>query len=191
MGNVTMLTVVPIQLAQQLAEKKRVKDFNNFPQINMDVLQAIRTYMTEHVGYDDLPMACLSQSKVDLSAENVGESIGTYLPVNSKESVLFQLEMPEDMIVSVKFSDLLEASNEANDAVGKEDLELTLDMLTDNLSLGVLPDETEEQIFFIPFLDSERCKFYASFNKNFDTNELKLPGIEQVNLRQLQSFVKY
>lgn len=189
MKKITMLTVVPISLAKQLCERKVVKDYNTLPQLNPSILETVREFMTDHVGYADLPMACLSKAKIDLSKANVGDSISTYLPINSNDSVLFQLDMPEDMIISVDFSELLEASIAASEAVDEDDLALTKESFRDNLYLGLTPS-TEEQIIFIPFLDVSRCKFYARFSKDFDTDDLKLPGIEQISIRELKSFIE-
>lgn len=185
---IKMLTVVPENLARELAEKKRIKDYNTLPQLNKLVLQMIREYMIQKIGYPNLPMACLSNFKG--LGQLDGEDILAIIPVNAKDSVLFQLEMPTDMIVSTSFSALLSLSNEANDISPDDKLEVGFlnDQLEEILYLGY--DETvEDQISFIPFLAVDRCKFYAKFDSNFKTEELNLAGLTETRIKELASFM--
>lgn len=191
MKRVTMLTAVPSNLALELCNKKRIKDYNTLPQLNQQVLELIRECMVQRVGYSNLPMACLSQAKSSDGHAVTGDDILTYLPVNSKTSVIFQLEMPEDMIISIDFGELLEVSQMADEMTNpptemeRDILRMTLE---DKLFLGMNP-EIGDPISFIPFLDLARCRFYAKFNDNFETEELNLPGIEKMSLIELTSFV--
>lgn len=76
-------------------------------------MRVIKEIMAQRVGYENLPMACLSG--IPNSTEVSGESVLSVLPMNSRNSVIFQLEMPEDMILSISFSTLLDISNQANE----------------------------------------------------------------------------
>lgn len=185
---IKMLTVVPASLATELAAKKKIKDFNTLPQLNPSILKIVRECMVERIGYDNLPMACLSSVS---SKGNVdGEEIFTYLPVNSKDSVLFQLEMPDDMCLSIAFPDLLELSNDANMADLSDELEVELlqEKVRDSMVLG-FDENMEDPISFIPFLAFDRCKFYAKLDGDFKTTDLQLSGLIETNLRELSSFV--
>lgn len=186
MKKVKMLTVIPSNLAQELSEKKKIKDYNTLPQLNDWILSAVREYMIEKVGYPNLPMACLSSvhSKGDID----GEDILSILPANSKDSVIFQLEMPEDMIVSIGFSELLEISNESNDAADPMELEFLKERLYDALQLG-FDETTVDQISFIPFLAFDRCSFYAKLDTNFQASDLHLTGLREMRVKELASFV--
>jgi hypothetical protein len=182
-----MLTVVPTELAASLCDKKKVKDYNTLPQLNKAVIETVREFMTENVGYSELPMACL---RINAKNESIEESdFFHYIPANSKENVLFQLEMPEDMIVSISYQTLLDASVEAEECGGDRDgLALVKEDLMEQLKVGEL-SESEEVISFIPFLEYTRCKFYARFDDNFEPIEIDLPGLEKLPLAKLSAFV--
>lgn len=188
---VKMLTVVPANLAATLAKDKKIADYNTLPQLNATLLSFIREYMTMRVGYANLPMACLCCMRNGTDALS-GEDILSRLPVNSKNSVLFQLEMPEDMIVSIDFDELLEISDEIS-KISEGDtltLEFTKDKLFDSLVLGI-EESLQDPISFIPFLARDRCKFYAKFDSNFDSEGMDLPGLERIDVRELTSFLNY
>lgn len=188
MKKVKMFTVVPANLATELAHKRKIADYNTLPQLNSIVLQLIRKYMIQRVGYENLPMACLSSIKTHDGMS--GEDIFSYLPLNSKSSVIFELEMPEDMLVSISFKDLLTISEDAATIDSSNELELEdlRERLEDNLVLG-FDDSMQDPISFIPFLAFDRCRFFAKCNSDFSTEELHLTGLTENNLRELASFV--
>lgn len=183
---ITMLTVVPTSLAMDLCKKKRVRDYNTLPQLHPAIVDAVREFMTNNVGYSELPMACLD---IRPSDGDTGADVFSYIPTNSKENVLFQLEMPDDMIVSVDYQTLLNASNDAKEMESiPGELDLIKEELQDNLIIGELPT-SKEVISFIPFLEYSRCKLYARFNNNFEPVELDLPGLEKMPLAKLSAFM--
>lgn len=188
MSKVTMLTVVPVSLAADLSNKKRVRDYNTLPQINKTALEIIRGYISEKIGYDDLPMACLRKPS---NTSGSAVDVMNYLPLNSKNSVLFVLEMPDDMIVSVDFSKLISISSELAEAESDNDtdeIEFLSDSLRESLTLGI-DDNSGNYISFIPFLDYSRCRFFATLNADFSTSQkLDLPGVEEMSLRELSAF---
>lgn len=187
---VNMYTVVPIELAAALKEKKKVKDYNTLPQLNSNILDVVREFMTDNVGFSDLPMACLSVSKKVVRMDST--ELFHYLPANNKSNVLFQLQMPNDMIVTVSYDELLNASQSANEAEGDDfELELIKEEFKENLFLGECDylDMDDEVISFIPFLAYDYCKFYAKFDENFETGEFDIPGIEKISLAKLSAFI--
>lgn len=188
MKKIKMLTVVPANLAKELVQKKKIKDYNTLPQLNPAVLIAVKEYMIARVGYPNLPMACLSGVKSGKAVD--GEDIFSYLPANSRDSVIFQLEMPDDMLISIAFSDLLNISSEANslDTTNESEMDYIKERLDDCMILG-FDDSMVDPISFIPFLAVDRCKFYAKFDANFKTEDLQLSGLTEINLRELSSFV--
>lgn len=187
---VNMYTVVPIELAAALKEKKKVKDYNTLPQLNSNILDVVREFMTDNVGFSDLPMACLSVSKKVARMDST--ELFHYLPANNKSNVLFQLQMPNDMIVTVSYDELLNASQSANEAGGDNfELELIKEEFKESLFLGECDysDMDNEVISFIPFLAYDYCKFYAKFDENFETGEFDIPGIEKISLAKLSAFI--
>lgn len=185
---IKMLTVVPAKLAAELVQKKRISDYNTLPQINQIILRLVKECMVERVGYHNLPMACLSSVKRSGGVD--GEDIFSYIPLNSNDSVIFQLEMPDDMLLSISFNDLLNISAQA-DAADESD-EMEMEFLKDELAASMIlgfDDKMDDPISFIPFLAFDRCQFYAKLDNNFKEENLKLEGIQEANLRELSSFV--
>lgn len=184
---IKMLTVVPSSLATELVQKKKIADYNTLPQVNELVLRLIKEYMSNRVGYSNLPMACLSSVR----ANGVdGEDIFSYLPLNSKDSVIFQLEMPDDMLVSIQFKDLLSISTSASAVSADNEIELEYlrDLLESYLVLG-FDGSMEDPISFIPFLAFDRCQLYVKLDEDFKMQDLKLSGLPEKDLRELTSFV--
>lgn len=191
---ITMLTAVPSSLAQQLIQNKRISDYNTMPSLNIDVLKIIRRLMVEQIGYDELPMACLSciqSHDTDSSGEQIDiSSIFTYIPVNTKKSVIFQLEMPEDMLLSISLSKLLAISADANlvDMSNPDEASFIRDRLEDEMILGY-DESINDPISFIPFLAFDKCKFYAKLGDDMNISDLDAAGIHGTDLRELSSFV--
>lgn len=184
---IKMLTAVPSNLAQQLVQTKRVCDYNTMPSLNSDVLQIIRKIMVERIGYNELPMACLSSVKHDLT--DFGD-IFAYIPVNTKKSIIFQLEMPEDMLLTISLSVLLDISTDANsvDMNDSDVRSIIEDKLSDAIVLGY-DESITDPISFIPFLAKDRCKFYARLEDNLNADYLRNEGLQETDFRQLTSFV--
>lgn len=188
MQKVVMITAVPKKIAEDLSRKRRVVGYNTLPNVNARVLQSIREFMTEHVGYSDLPMACLSKPRTSIAqSSSAGVALSNYLPINSNDCIMFQLEMPDDLLVSVGYQELLMASSEVERAGSEDEIDFLCEEFKEQLKLGVLAEE--DQISFIPFLDYERCKFYALLNPNFGTEDVKLPGLAKIDVREMTSFL--
>lgn len=188
---VNIFTVLPIEQATQLSQEHKLQGHNTVPQIDTAIIEAVREYMIDNVGYENLPMACLSANSRVFQADST--EIFHILPANNKSSVLFVIQMPEDMIISVRYQDLLDASREAEDCDGDEDsLEFVKENLKDLLVLGqgdYLPDE--EIIEFIPYLDYNKCKGYAKFNEEFGTTvQSGFPGIKEYSVAKLTAFIE-
>lgn len=188
MTNISMLTVVPYKMAADLCHNRVLKNFNTLPKVNKTLLETVREYMRDNVGYENLPMACLSATKSE-SNSNIADVIQQYLPINAKDSILFQLDMPEDMIITMNFHKLLEYSAELDRTSDEEMISFIKDDIADELSIGI-PKNSADYIFFIPFLAADKCKFYAKFNDAFAAEELNLPGIEHMPITKLSAFYK-
>lgn len=190
MSNVSVLTVIPSHLAQDLVTKRKIENFNTMKHINSNILDAVREFMTENVGYENLPLACLNTQTKALRSDS--SEIFHYLPSNTKDSILFVMQMPEDMIVSVPYSELLDASNEATDCGDDLDsIEIVKEDFKELLTLGPGDfDEGEEVIDFVPFLDYQKCKGYARLDENFEAKDFSIPGIEKIVLARLTAFIE-
>lgn len=185
MRKVSMLTVVPQKMALDLVNNKVLKDFNTLPKVNKILLDTVKSYMKDNVGYENLPIACLSISKN--SGGGIADIVQQYLPVNSKDSILFQLDMPEDMIVAMEYAKMLEYSAELDSTTDPEMTNFVKEDILDSLKVG-FPTTEQNYIFFIPFLAVDKCNFYAKFDSTFTAEELNLPGIEKMTLTELSAF---
>ena len=189
MANINVVTVLPEKMANELSKKRKIKDYNTLPNISESILEAVREFMTDNVGYANLPIACLNANSV----VDGGKEIFHYIPTNSKDGVLFVIQMPEDMIISVPYQTLLEASEDAKGCEGDEDsLEFIKEDFKEQLSVGPGDFDTDsEMIEFIPFLDYTKCKGYAVFDENFNSQKqtLNLSGVERCTLARLSAFI--
>lgn len=187
MNKVKMLTVVPTTLAVQLMQKKRITDYNTLPQINKDVMRVIKEIMAQRVGYENLPMACLSG--IPNSTEVSGESVLSVLPMNSRNSVIFQLEMPEDMILSISFSTLLDISNQANEINDPQSsvFDFLCQDLEDAMVLG-FDSSLDDPVSFVPFLALDKCKCLVQITDEIKDEDLHMDAVTEVSLRALTSF---
>lgn len=187
MNKVKMLTVVPTTLAVQLMQKKRITDYNTLPQVNKDIMRVIKEIMAQRVGYENLPMACLSG--IPNSTEISGENVLSILPMNSQNSVIFQLEMPEDMILSIPFSTLLDISNQANEINDPQSSEFDFlcQDLEDNMVLGY-DASLDDPISFVPFLALDKCKCLVQITDEIKDEDLHMDAVTETSLRALTSF---
>ena len=182
---VTMLTIVPSKYAKDFKEKGRIGNFSTLPQIHPAALDVIRNFVSENIGYDDLPLASL---KCAVTGSLAGVDFNEYLSVNSRDSVLFQLEIPEDMIVSVNYDALLKYSGNMKHATDEFQMAMERDMLESELFVGIA-DDSEGIISFIPFLDYNRCKFFARLDTNFKVERNTDVGRSTgIRLKELTSF---
>lgn len=185
---VRMVTAVPQKLAQQLTKSKRITNYNTLPQVDERVMECIRTELAEKVGYENSPIACLSKlNHIETSLKTAGTNISYYIPVKAEDSVIFELKMPKDCVISIEYKSLLEYSKRIKES-DIFDEELILDDLKEELQLG-LADELEDAISFIPFIELEKCQFFALLTSAFNTSRFDLEGVEKVDLRKLTSFV--
>lgn len=187
MDKIRMLTVVPTDLAAQLVQKRRITDYNTLPQINKSVMKIVKEIMTQKVGYENLPMACLSG--VSNTTEVSGENIISYLPLNNKNSVVFQLEMPSDMVLSIPFSTLLDISNQADmiDDPKSPDFEYIREELEDEIILG-FDQDIIDPISFIPFLAVDRCQCFVCLTDKIHDGDLHMSAVSEMSLKALSSF---
>lgn len=186
---VRLITVIPMNLAQQLTKTKRIQNYNAIGQINEKLIEGIKHELCERVGYENTPIACLSKvGHKESTIKNVGNKINMYLPIKAGDSVILELKMPEDSILSIEYKELLELSEQLDDAEDDEfEIGYILDELKDSLRVGVAED-FDTAISFISFVELEKCQFFATLNAAFKTNNFELAGVEKVELRQLSTF---
>lgn len=188
MGRATILTIIPRAIAEGLSSRERINDYNNLPQLNKEVLDVIKEYIANQIGFDSVPIAGLCQRKDPSGKLMIKKDFAEYIPVNARDSILLILEIPDDQIVSIDYSTLLELSASFADANGdKDELEYLKESLMDSLTLG--PTTDPNMISFIPFVDYKKCKYFAVFNAKFEADkEFAIPGIDRIPMRELTTF---
>lgn len=185
MVKVSMLTVIPQNKATELMQHKSLHEFNTMPQLDPRIRSTIREFMSENVGYSELPIACFGKS--DGKQKWGVDDLMHVLSANNKTGIVFQLDMPSDMIVSVDFNTLTEASNDVKNSIDDEDASYVLENFKDELRLGENPSSTS--VIFIPFLDLDRCRFYSKLNDELGADDISFPSIKQMDLRKITSFL--
>ena len=190
MRTVRMVTAIPKALAMELREKKRIINFNTLPQLHPKLIDSIKKYFEEVVGYHDSPIACLSRvGHKDSTIKSIGASVCDFIPVKANDSVVLELNMPEDCIVSIGYEDLLNFSRDLTDCNGDRVAENdTLAYFLNFLSVG-LGDGCSDTISFVPFIEMEKCQFFAILDKSFGLADFSLRGVEKVSLHELNTFI--
>lgn len=186
---VNVITMIPLSLAAELSKKERIINYNTLPQINKGIMEAVREYMTDNVGYSDLPLACLNANAKSLKMDC--QELFHYIPANTRDSVMLKLQMPEDTIVSVLYKHLLDSSADA-DACGDDEelIGYVKEDFKDLLILGQGDFSPEDEVIeFVPYLDYENCKGYLCFDEDFGTKNIDLPGVERYSLTRLAAFI--
>lgn len=182
-----LTTVLPIELAQEFIHIKRVKDLDTMPHINKHVKRAISQFIKDNIGYDtEQPIAALSRfNNQPGELKTVGTSVADFIPTKSG-STLWQLTMPEDMAVSIAFTDLVTFSNLLDSEDDSDLIESYVEEFMQTIKLGFLDDE--DVISFIPFIDLSRCTFFALVNPSWGIGNFTVPGVEQVKLTSMDVF---
>lgn len=188
MAMIKLITVIPRELAIRFIDVKRIDSLDTMPQIHDAIKDAIREAIREYTGYDNEPIAGLSRfNNTPGELQRVGTSISEYLPTKPG-STLWELYMPEDMVISVNFTDLLSYNKMVLDAPPNDEWIITT--IIEDFKDKIVPgySEGEDVISFIPFIDLNRCKFYALIDQSWGIEELSIPGVEQVKLTNLIVF---
>ena len=176
MRTVRMVTAIPKALAMELREKKRIINFNTLPQLHPKLIDSIKKYF-EEVGHKDSTI------------KSIGASVCDFIPVKANDSVVLELNMPEDCIVSIGYEDLLNFSRDLTDCNGDRVAENdTLAYFLNFLSVG-LGDGCSDTISFVPFIEMEKCQFFAILDNSFGMADFSLPGVEKVSLHELNTFI--
>ena len=192
MATVTVLTIIPKEVAVALSEKRRIENFNNLPQLRREVLEVLRDYVSEQTGYNSVPLAGLCQSHDSNGKVLIKSDFTDFLPVNRKDSVLLILDIPEDQIITIDYSTLLNISESFTNASGDtDDIEYLKDSLRDALeeASGDHDFTAPNTISFIPFLDYSKCKYFAVFNAQLEADSsFNIPGIDKIPMQELTTF---
>jgi len=178
MSDMNIVAVVPVSIAQQIITGQQ-PEYNSIPNMGEKVISVIREFMIDNVGFENLPIACLTANSGITTLDDI---VGTGIAYNYKDSVLFQLSIPDDMVVSARTDVLLEASNALEQ---DPDDSITQRLLQQSLHVGEAPGS---DIYFIPFIDLTMCKFYSMPPGSPETFTFK--GIENRRVTELAIFTK-
>lgn len=177
--NETVITAVSKQYVKQLtSQKQRIVKINTIPGIASEALQVIRDYYTENVGYDDIPIACLGRlnnKSVNLRSADSAVVEAGVLPVRANDTMLLEIQLPYDMIVSVDLEAILCASREFSSAASDYDKQCIAERLSDQLVVGIPSEDeggTADMLSFIPFLDLTQCSHFAVLDNSFNKQDL-------------------
>lgn len=184
--HVRLTAVIPRNMLDIFLEKKRLDALDTMPTLHPRVKDAIRKIVHNYTGYSNEPVACISRyNGVSGEIKNIGVNVRQVLKT-SPGTTMWELRMPSDMAVSIKFNELLEISSSMTAADEEIELEMLEEQLTDCIIEGYLEDD--DVVSFIPFIDFSRCEFYAKIDSSWGFDPLVVPGVEQVKLVDMNIF---
>ena len=183
---IQVITVIPKEIAERLREEKRVEGLDTIPHIASEVKRVVQEFIRDNVGYDKTPIAALSKlDGMPGELEKVGLKAKYVIPT-LPGTTLWQLSMPEDMVVSVSYKDLLFFSNEFKKVGDEEEKQILSDEFKERLSVGYLDDD--DVMSFIPFIDLNRCSLMAFIDRSWGIGEFSVPGVKEIKLVNLDMF---
>lgn len=187
MGDVSLVAVVPPELLDSFLADKKLEGVDGMPSLSSFVKEGLRRYIQRKVGYDGNPIACLSNyNGTPPELSKVWKHMDEVLTVRTGSS-LWELRMPEDMLVSVDLQDLLTISEETQGMdYDDEDADLYIEDLESILKVGY--KEGQETVSFIPFLDLKKCRVGMVLAEGWSANKLAIPGIRFLDLKTLNVF---
>lgn len=179
MAIIKLVVVIPHSSFAEFKEKKRLEAVDTMPNIHPSARAAIKAFIQTNTGYVNEPIACLSRFRGGPGTiSNVKIDVREVL-TTSPGTTLWELHMPDDMLVSVTHEDLMRISSAMHKETNPNMLELLSEDLQDLLHPGVI--DGEEVISFIPFIDFSKCKAVAKIDNYWGMEDLNI-GIEQVRL---------
>lgn len=183
---VQLVAVIPKEIFDKFVQNKRVDSLDTMPQLSANVKAVIREFMSDNVGYDKDPIACLSKyNGVPTDIQTVGYHVSEILPTKTG-STLWQMQMPEDMVISVGVEDLLSYSHMMRDVEDDFELEILGEDFKNLLSIGY--SESPDVVSFLPFIDLNKCKQFAAIDESWDLSRIEVPGVEKVKLVNMNVF---
>ena len=186
-GNmIRMVTAIPKALVST-CERHDTIYHNTLIQLNDAVINTVRSFMTENTGYDSYTVACLSRIHgKNATLATAAEDLDNYFPVKAEDSILFELTMSDDAVISIEYDKMLKCSNEFDLTTDAQDASYVAEELRSALTIG--RSNADDVIAFIPGLSLDKCKYFAVLDKNFNTEHYELQGIKQIDLKDLSTF---
>ena len=181
----TMLTSLSHEEALILAKKGKCMNVDNMPQIMNDLLNEVAIFMKNNVGYESIPVCCISKigsGTVSIAKNN--EDIDDYLEVGAG-SILLELNIKEDMCVSIEFTKLLEFNSQYKNCLDYE-REFILEEFYTNLMIGKI--DGNDVITFVPFLDIKTARWFMMLNEDWDTESTKLGNVPEYKVNKMLAF---
>lgn len=183
---IQLVAVIPKEYFDPFVQSKKLKDLDTMPQVNQKVKHYLKDFISDNVGFDESPIACLSKYNGQTSdLKKIGLSVSDILPTRAGSS-LWQLAMPEDMVVSIGFEDLLKFSSLMEETDDPDELVLLGSEFKDNLVIGY--SDSDDAVSFIPFIELSKCKVYGFVDEKWNMDSRPVPGVEQIRLVNVDVF---
>ena len=177
MEKVTIVTSLPKTVVKSLTQSRVAGKINTIPSIAEEAIDVIKEYFAENVGYENIPIAGLvklNNKKLNLSGQNTELIESGTLPVKANDSMLLEFVVPADSVVTCDLQYILEISEEFGLVEDDDEREQIRQRLKRHLCVGMPdPDETEDLLSFIPFLDLSQCQHFAILDEDFNTDVMK------------------
>lgn len=177
-----LLTTISIKDANKLNDNLELENSNLNNYINEDLKNKIKEFIEENTGHDLGFIMCVQKVYGEnANIENHYDTVGNYLQVASG-TIILDLKVDEDQIVSVRFEDLL-AYNKKFKQADEFERELLTEEFQSKITLGEL--EGNNVISFIPYINLNDCKSFILVNEDWEATDYKLGNVPQIKLARL------
>lgn len=110
------------------------------------------------------------------------EILMDFFPINSKDSIVIIARIPEDMILVQSSSVETELNLVCYHNLDNDDTEYVISQLKERV-----PADSEDTVYYAPYLDKSWCKMCLCLNENFETEE-NLMQFSSLTIEQLKCF---
>lgn len=190
-AKVPLLVIIDVDTAKTLRDKNaRLTECPEFDTIPAPFKEAIRLFIMDNVGFSSGPIFALSRlndEKVSLySTGDSGYRMEDVLPHKTGD-YMFELSMPEDMIVSIGVEKLFEIK-EQGEVFGFDDEDI-LEMLKSELVVGIHVPGAANVFSFIPVIKQEHCSKFVRISENWEADYKDLfSNIQDISPSTLSMF---
>lgn len=183
---IQLVVVVPKDKYPILVEQKRLDAVDTMPKLHPAAKKVIRDFVKGYTGFEKDPIACLSRFHGRPGAISHVQLRVREVLTTTPGTTMWELHMPDDMVVSVNFNMLTSISSQMWECEDEMMLEFMQEDLQEQLVKGYLEDD--DVVSFIPFIDLKRCRFVAKVDNAWGMENLSVPGVEQVKLFDINIF---
>src|SRR5690554_4011956 len=97
---IQVITSIPQDLAVTFITEKKMEGLDTMPHLHSGIKSCVKKFVQDNIGYESYPIACISRyNGISGELKGIGANVSEFIPTKAGSS-LWQLQMPEDMVVS-------------------------------------------------------------------------------------------